>query len=42
MLCIKLPRSPRMNSRMVAALVSMTHSITSFPASSLTAIEMLA
>jgi hypothetical protein len=37
----KLPRSPWMNSRMVAALVSMMLSIINFPAASLTAIEML-
>src|SRR6202162_2661297 len=35
------PRSPWINSRMTFALVSITHSITSFPASFLTAIEML-
>jgi hypothetical protein len=38
----KLPRNPRMNSKIVPVLVSITHSITSFPASSLTAAEMLA
>jgi len=37
----RLPCSPRMNSRTVDALVSMTHSITNFPAPSLTATEML-
>jgi hypothetical protein len=31
-----------MNSRIVVALVSMTDSITNFPAESLTAVEMLA
>src|ERR1022692_707159 len=38
----KLPRSPWMNSSTVAAFVSMMHSISTFPAASLTAIEMLA
>src|SRR5258707_8980300 len=35
------PRSPWIKSRMTFAFVSITHSITSFPASFLTAIEML-
>src|SRR3982074_2990999 len=35
------PRSPWMNSRIVLAFVSITHSITSFPAAFLTAIEIL-
>src|SRR6266851_6637794 len=35
------PRSPSIKSRMTFAFVSITHSITSFPASFLTAIEML-
>jgi hypothetical protein len=38
----KLPRSPWMSSRTVAAFVSMMDSISTFPAASLTAIEMLA
>src|SRR6202030_1487590 len=38
----KLPRSPWMNSSTVAAFVSMMHSISSFPAASITAIEVLA
>ena len=37
----KSPRSPSMNCRIVLALVSMTHSITSLPTEFLTAIEML-
>src|SRR6516162_497402 len=35
------PRSPSINCRMVFAFVSMTHSITIFPAAFLTAIEVL-
>src|ERR1700720_1430440 len=35
------PRSPWIKSRMAFALVSITHSITSFPAAFLTAIEIL-
>src|SRR6266478_2049094 len=37
----KSPRSPLINCRMVLALVSMTHSITIFPAAFITAIEIL-
>src|SRR5271169_3355310 len=37
----KSPRSPSINCRIMLALVSMTHSITIFPAAFLTAIEML-
>ena len=37
----KLPCSPWINSRMVAAFVSMMHSISSFPAASMTAMEVL-
>src|ERR1700738_1621865 len=37
----KSPRSPSINCRITLAFVSITHSITIFPASFLTAIEML-
>src|ERR1700684_3306809 len=37
----KSPRSPAIKSRIMLAFVSITHSITIFPASFLTAIEML-
>src|SRR5580658_9180387 len=37
----KSPRSPSINCRTMLALVSITHSITIFPAAFLTAIEML-
>src|ERR1700692_3394210 len=37
----KSPRSPLINCRIMLAFVSMTHAITIFPASFLTAIEML-
>src|SRR5215475_4826134 len=37
----KSPRSPSMNCTMVLALVSMTHSITTFPTEFITAIEIL-
>jgi hypothetical protein len=37
-----LPRIPRMNSRIDAALVSIIDSVISFPAAFLTATEMLA
>src|SRR6202049_1533644 len=37
----KSPRSPSMNCRITLAFVSITHSITTFPAPFLTAIEML-
>src|SRR5215472_12211437 len=37
----KSPRSPSINCRIMLALVSMTHSITTLPASFLTAIEIL-
>src|ERR1700691_1550284 len=37
----KSPRSPSINSRIMLAFVSITHSITIFPAPFLTAIEML-
>src|ERR1700733_11508538 len=37
----KSPRSPSINCRIMLAFVSMTHSITIFPAPFLTAIEML-
>src|ERR1700689_4290458 len=37
----KSPRSPSINCRIMLALVSITHSITIFPAAFLTAIEML-
>src|SRR5271170_7476351 len=37
----KSPRSPSINCRIMLALVSITHSITIFPASFMTAIEML-
>ncbi len=37
----KSPRSPSINCRIMLALVSITHSITIFPAPFITAIEML-
>src|SRR5271167_4147379 len=37
----KFPRSPSINCRIMLAFVSMTHSITIFPAAFLTAIEIL-